>query len=78
MENEQMNPSYEQLAQAYSNLIRENEQLRMNLNAVSTDRLLERLKTVMQIVEHKESYSENIIKLAEWHIKEMLKKPKTK
>ena len=77
MENENVQqPSYEQLANAYNNLLRSAEQMRMELEASKTDRLLDRLKAVMQIVENKEAYSAKIVKLAEWHIEQILAKTK--
>lgn len=80
MENEQMDqqqqPSYEQLATAYTGLVRTLEQTRMELEAYKADKLLERLKTLIQIMEHKENYPTKIIKLVEWHFEQILAKPK--
>ena len=81
MENEQMTqeqqqPTYEQVMAAYSNLLRSYEQLRMELEAYKSDKLLERLKSLTQIMEHKDNYSNKILKLVEWHLEQILAKPK--
>lgn len=79
MENEKMiqeQPTYDQVVQAYNNLIRDFDNLKLELNALRTDRLLEKLKTLSNIIEKKDSYSKKIVGLAEWNIEQMLAKPK--
>lgn len=78
MENEQMNqkPTYEQVVQAYNNLARDFENLKMELNAVKTDKFLEKLTVLLSIAEKKDLYSKKIVSLAEWNIEQMLAKPK--
>lgn len=78
MENEQMNqqPTFEQVAQAYTTAVRENELLKSEINSIRMDRSLQQLQTVMHVLEHKDYYSKEILKLAEWHVKKMLAKPK--
>ena len=78
MENEQMTqkPTYEQVVQAYNNLARDFENFRMELNAVKTDKFLEKLTVLLSIAEKKDIYSKKIVNLAEWNIEQMLAKPK--
>ena len=77
MENKQMKqPTFEELAQAYTNTARELEKTKMELQAIRTDKILERLHTMMEIIEHKEVYPEKIVKLATWHIEQIMAKPK--
>ena len=73
---EQQNPTYEQLAQAYNNAIRELENVRMECQAIRSDKVLERLNTMMHIVENKDKYDKSIVKLANWHMKQIMSKPK--
>ena len=78
MENEQMTqkPTYEQVVQAYNNLARDFENFKMELNAVKTDKFLEKLTVLLTIAEKKDLFSKKIVNLAEWNIKQMLAKPK--
>ena len=74
MENENVQqPTYEQLIQAYTGAIQENQQLKSALQAIRTDKLLERLQLIMRIVENKDKYSEQIVKYAEGYLLDMLK-----
>ena len=76
MENEQMNqPTYEQLAQAYTNAVRVLEQTQRELEVLKAESILHRLQALMQIFEHKDAYSNKILKLAEWHLEQLLAKP---
>lgn len=77
-------PTYEQLAQAYASLMRENEQLKANLTFLQTDKTLERVKTLTDVIstftqlsKSDKSYNK-IIKNAAWHLEQMLAKPKAK
>lgn len=77
MENEQMKqPTYEELAQAYTNAVRALEETRAELQAIKSDKILERLTTMMRILENKEKYPEKIYKLAIWHAEQIMAKPK--
>lgn len=78
MENEQMNqqPAYEQLIQAYNNLVRELDAAKMELQMVKTDKLLEKLETMLEIIRNNSAYPKEIVKLATWHAKQMMAKPK--
>lgn len=74
MENENVQqPTYEQLIQAYTGVIQENQQLKSALQSIQTDKLLERLQLIMRIVENKDKYSEQIVKCAEGYLLDMLK-----
>ena len=44
--------------------------------ALLQDKMLEKIKVVCSIMENKNVYPESILKLAEWHLKQMLSKPK--
>lgn len=80
MENEQMNPSYEQLAQAYTMMLQENQQLKMELNSYKNDNVLQRVNMLINIIETFKNYqdkdSETIVKNAKWNLNKMLEKPK--
>jgi len=69
-------PTYEQVVQAYNNLARDFENFKMELNAVKTDKFLEKLTVLLTIAEKKDLFSKKIVNLAEWNIKQMLAKPK--
>ena len=77
MENEQMKqPTYEELAQAYTNAVRALEETRVELQAIKSDKILERLAAILRILENKEVYPEKIYKLAIWHAEQIMAKPK--
>lgn len=78
MENEQMNqtqPTYEQVVQAYSNLIKDFESLRIELESIKTDKLLEKIKLMLDIVKNSSAYPNDIVSLAKWNLKKMMGKP---
>ena len=76
MENENVKPSYEELQQAYHQLLQQAQELDRRYQALLQDKMLEKIKVVCSIMENKSVYPESIIKLAEWHLKQMLSKPK--
>ena len=78
--NEQMNqqPSYEQLLQAYNNVVRDNEMMRMQLESLRTDKLLEKIKLMLDVIKNKEGYPSEIVNLAKWNAKQMMAKPEEK
>lgn len=76
MANENVKPSYEELQQAYQQLLQQAQELDRRYQALLQDKMLEKIKVVSSIMEHKDVYSEKIIKLAEWHLAQMLAKPK--
>lgn len=77
MENEQVKqPTYEELVQAYNNVVRMLEEARAELQAVKSDKILERLTTMMRILENKDIYPDKIYKLAVWHAEQIMAKPK--
>lgn len=76
MENENVKPSYEELQQGYHQLLQQAQELDRRYQALLQDKMLEKIKVVCSIMENKSVYPESIIKLAEWHLKQMLSKPK--
>ena len=76
MENENVKPSYEELQQGYQQLLQQAQELDRRYQALLQDKMLEKIKVVCSIMENKNVYPESIIKLAEWHLKQMLAKPK--
>lgn len=76
MENENVKPSYEELQQAYQQLLQQAQELDRRYQVLLQDKMLEKIQVVCSIMEHKNVYPESIIKLAEWHLKQMLAKPK--
>jgi hypothetical protein len=75
MENDNVKPSYEELQQAYQQLLQQAQELDRRYQALLQDKMLDKIKVVCGIMEHKDVYSEEIIKLAEWHLAQMLAKP---
>ena len=71
-------PSYENLAQAYTNAARAVEELQTELRAIKSDKILERLNTMMRIVENSDKYPKAIVNLAIWHMKQIMARPKQK
>ena len=57
-------------------MLQQATQLQMDYQNLRADRLGEQWDRLMRMVEHRESYPESIIKLAEWHLEQLLKKPK--
>lgn len=76
MENENVKPSYEELQNAYTQLLQQAQELDRRYQVLLQDKMLEKIKVISAIVEHKEAYSEKVKKLADWHLQQMLAKPK--
>ena len=77
MENENVNQiSYEALKQAYDQLLRQAQELDRRYQTLLQDKMLEMIKVISAIIEHKDAYSEKVQKLADWHLQQMLAKPK--
>jgi prefoldin subunit 5 len=76
MENENVKPSYEELSAAYQQLVVQAQELDRRYQALLQDKMLEKIKVVSAIIEHKDAYSEKVQKLADWHLQQMLAKPK--
>lgn len=74
MEND--NGNQNELMNAYQQVLQQNQELRYRIQAIQLDRVDARMNTLMHIMENKDMYSEKIVKLAEWHICELLAKPK--
>lgn len=73
MENEQ---NYQELKNAYDQLLQQAQQLQAEYQALRADKLGEQWSKLIQMMEHKDNYSPEIIKLVEWHLKQLLEKPK--
>lgn len=71
MENE--NNELQQLQQAYQQLMQQSQRLYAELQSVRGDKLNERLKVLFEIVKDGDA---DLAKLAKWHMKEILAKPK--
>lgn len=77
MENENVNQiSYEALRQAYDQLLQQAQELDRRYQALLQDKTLEKIKVISAIIEHKDAYSEKVQTLADWHLIQMLAKPK--
>ena len=77
MENENVNQiSYEALRQAYDQLLQQAQEIDRRYQVLLQDKMLEKIKVVSAIIEHKDAYSEKVQKLADWHLQQMLAKPK--
>ena len=70
------NPTYEELNAAYQQLLQQAQELDRRYQALLQDKMLEKIKVVSAIIEHKDAYSEKVQKLADWHLQQMLAKPK--
>lgn len=69
-------PSYEELQNAYQIVLSKAQEYERGYQVLLQDRTLEKIKVVGNIIERSDVYPESIIKLAEWHLKQMLAKPK--
>ena len=73
---EQNQISYEELAREYNVVVEQNRQLQLTLQQMQFDKVNDQLKTMISILADKDKFSKNIVKLAEWHVKKILSKPK--
>lgn len=76
MENVKETQEYQELQQAYTQLYQQAQQLSNELTQLKQDKIAERFELIMRVLEHKDSYTDKTLKLAEWHIQQMLAKPK--
>lgn len=77
MENENVNQiTTEELSQAYQQLLQQAQELERRYQALLQDRTLEKIKVISGIVQNKADFSEEIVELANWHLVQMLAKPK--
>jgi hypothetical protein len=77
MENENVNQiSYEALRQAYDQLLQQAQELDRRYQTLLQDKMLEKIKVISAIIEHKDAYSDKVQTLADWHLQQMLAKPK--
>ena len=77
VENESVKqPTYEELAQAYQQAAQQLVEYQRGYQVLVNDKTIEKIKAICGIIEHKEYYSEKVQKLADWHLQQMLAKPK--
>ena len=76
MENANGKSTYEELSAAYQQLAVQAQELDRRYQTLLQDKMLEKIKVICGIMENKDAYSKKIIKLAEWHLTQMLAKPK--
>jgi uncharacterized protein YfkK (UPF0435 family) len=68
-------PTYEELAQAYQQVSQQLAEYQRGYQVLVNDKTIEKLKAICSIIEHKESYSDKVQKLADWHLQQILAKP---
>ena len=73
---EENKPTYEQLANAYTSIIKELEGYKVAYSELKSNTVLQRLNTMLNIIEHKDLYPQKIYKLAVWHAEQIMAKPK--
>lgn len=61
---------------AYEQLLTQAQELERRYQALLQDKTLEKIVTIRHFIENKDVYDEDIIKLANWHLKKLLAKPK--
>lgn len=61
---------------AYEQLLTQAQELERRYQALLQDKTLEKIVTIRHFIENKNVYDEDIIKLANWHLKKLLAKPK--
>lgn len=71
-----MENDYDKLKEAYDQLLQQAQQLQAEYQALRADKLGEQWGKLIQMMENKDNYSPDIIKLVEWHLKQLLEKPK--
>jgi len=71
-----MENDYDKLKEAYDQLLQQAQQLQAEYQALRADKLGEQWGKLIQMMENKDNYSPEIIKLVEWHLKQLLEKPK--
>lgn len=78
MENEQMNPSYEQLAEAYTMLLQENQQLKNQVITLQGNNSLNKMQLLVNIIDKFNGIDsmKTTVNKAKWHLNKMLEKPK--
>ena len=78
MENEQVNqkPSYEDVVNAYNRVYRELERTQAELVALRQEKVVERLRALNELIANKEALTKNVVSLVNWHLEQILAKPK--
>lgn len=78
MENEQMNPNYEQLAQAYTSLLQENQQLKSQIFSLQSNDMIAKMQMLTEIIDKFKNIEsmKTVVNKAKWHLNKMLEKPK--
>lgn len=69
-------PTYEELMQAYAKVVNEFKELDAKYQILLFDKSTERASFFAQMVKDKNYYSDKTNKLAEWHLNQILQKPK--
>ena len=76
MENENVNQiSYESLRQAYDQLLQQAQELDRRYQVLMNDKTIDKIKAMCNMIEHRDVYSEKLIKLVEWHLEQIFAKP---
>lgn len=70
-------PTYEQLEQGYIQVYNENQKLRQQLSNDTNGFVLQRINSLLNVIDRHDVLSKTTINLAEWHLKNILAKPKT-
>lgn len=68
--------SYSDLQNAYGKLYQECEELKATITMLRADKIVERMKILMNILEQKDVFNSEIVELANWHMLQLLAKPK--
>lgn len=76
MENENVNQiSYEALKQAYDQLLQQAQELDRRYQLLLQDRMIEKIKVMCKIVEHKDAYASSVVDAVNWHLEQMFAIP---
>ena len=76
MENENVNQiSYESLQQAYNQLLQQAQELDRRYQLLIQDRMIEKIKVMCKIVEHKDAYAQSVVEAVNWHLEQMFAIP---
>lgn len=76
MENENVNQiSYESLKQSYDQLLLQAQELDRRYQLLLQDRMIEKIKVMCKIVEHKDAYAPSVVDAVNWHLEQMFAIP---
>jgi len=73
-----MNPNYEQLAQAYTSLLQENQQLKSQIFSLQSNDMIAKMQMLTEIIDKFKNIEsmKTVVNKAKWHLNKMLEKPK--